>query len=265
VICEACSTGRVPSRWLPLNHPPHHPTIRPHLGWATRHLSRRRWRATSKGTNSNVSPDLITMASAAPNDVQADVDAATIVRVVQDQSNQVYHFHVKDVLGRMHVVEAGWYLSCNGGPKDSTKEGQKPKKKGCPRPTGFRPSGTPFPRTKACVAMRKVCDRLLETTDVTEEIMDHFKDQKVECFMCAEGVSLQLRPGDFLVCGTCFKAVHTKCARSWSISSGELQCPRCRSSDLLVSASFLPPHFGRHPLVYRLECVAACISPELAI
>ena len=34
---RSMSTGRVPSRWLPLNHPPHHPTIRPHLGWAKKH------------------------------------------------------------------------------------------------------------------------------------------------------------------------------------------------------------------------------------
>jgi hypothetical protein len=33
---RSMSTGRVPSRWLPLNHPPHHPTIHPHLGWAHR-------------------------------------------------------------------------------------------------------------------------------------------------------------------------------------------------------------------------------------
>jgi hypothetical protein len=26
---RSMATGRVPSRWLPLNHPPHHPTIHP--------------------------------------------------------------------------------------------------------------------------------------------------------------------------------------------------------------------------------------------
>eukprot|EP00035_Acanthoeca_spectabilis_P012954 m.235663 g.235663 ORF g.235663 m.235663 type:complete len:496 (-) comp15762_c2_seq1:1848-3335(-) len=152
-------------------------------------------------------------------------DNAKIVGV-ECQANGVNAFHVVDGRGNRHIVEAGWYLSCHG-----PLQGKR--KTGCP--SGYRPPPTKPEHywskgSQPCVAMLKVCERLLGNVELTQDVISKFCDQETECGVCLEVLPLNIRANGFLVCCECYKPLHTACAQKWCRHNGTPKCPFCQSS-----------------------------------
>lgn len=175
-------------------------------------------------------------------------DNAKIVSV-ECQANRVNAFRVIDGRGNLHIVEAGWYLSCHG-----PLQGKR--KTGCP--SGYRPPPT-MPEHfwseggRPCVAMRKVCERLLGNVELTQDVISKFYAQETKCGVCFQVLPLNIRANGFLVCSECYKPLHTTCVQEWCRHNGTAKCPFCRSSVDQVSSvhrhapntsHMLPHHLG---------------------